>query len=248
MIDEVARGRRRDKETARRMLANRMTVGRCRIDGTIMSYLCGAIVNHTLETVWCGMLSWLHRVSETADWCPASLGLVRHNFPFIYTARKAAVNRRSRSDRPRYHAHTRWLRRSVNSASPRLAVLAAWQLMMSRWKPTTTASNPHRIPEYIIVPKGGMWKMVERQTAPRNLQNTVGVKYCIAFGERFFGTRVLPSETVCIVICSHRQIVRTPKWPNHSQFLLILPISDRGLDCNGRSLCAVLALCAALKE
>jgi len=53
MIDEVARGRRRDKETARRMLANRMTVGRCRIDGTIMSYLCGAIVNHTLESGDC---------------------------------------------------------------------------------------------------------------------------------------------------------------------------------------------------
>jgi len=52
VIEKAAGGRCCDKDEVDRIMAeNRMTVGRIRhrINGTIMSYLSGVMVDHTLE-------------------------------------------------------------------------------------------------------------------------------------------------------------------------------------------------------
>jgi len=55
--------------------------------------------------------------------------------------RQTDLARRSRSDRPHHHAHTRWTPPlPLASAAPRLAIS---QLTTSQWKPTTTTINQY---------------------------------------------------------------------------------------------------------
>jgi len=86
----------------------------------------------------------MYSVLDKAGYQSVSNALKILVFSFQYITRKTVLDRGSRSDRPRYHAHTRWTPPlPLASASPRRTPRRGSAQLMTWQNPTTTAVDQY---------------------------------------------------------------------------------------------------------
>ena len=95
-----------------------------------------------VELVLLLRFSWLTSALITCVWSQRNAGECPRHWA---NYRKTALGRGSRSDQPRYHAHTCWTPPlpPASAVSRRTLRRASSQQMTSQWKPTTMAINQH---------------------------------------------------------------------------------------------------------